>query len=51
MATFSGLPDLSKVEKNLEGLKKLKWHQKWWGQSLIGISIAVIGGSILYLIL
>ena len=30
---------------------KQNWHQKWWGQLLIGITITVIGGIILALIL
>lgn len=51
MVIHYGPPDISSLEKNIEKLQQLHWHQKWWGQLLIGIIITIIGGIILALIL
>jgi hypothetical protein len=51
MPVAYGPPDISGLEKKVEKLQQLRWHQKWWGQLLIGIIITIIGGIILALIL
>lgn len=43
--------DFSEIKEDIQKLKKLKWYQKWWGQLLIGLIIAVLGGVLLALIL
>lgn len=46
-----GPPDISGLEKKIEKLQQKQWHYRWWGQVLIGLAVAIIGGLILALIL
>ena len=51
MAVFYGQPDLSKIEKNIEELKILKWYQKPLGIFLLGFFSGVLSSVVVALIL
>lgn len=44
---YSGIGKVHSIQTNQE---KEKWHQTWWGVILIGLSITIVGGIILFLI-